>query len=395
MPAVDLPKSYIAHLERHGFDLQEVAGQGLCGSVYIALQRSLNRRVAVKFFDSAFVRSDLEMKKRFSREAKLLARFQHPNLPYVLTEGIVEAEHGATPYFVMEYVAGASLQKLLETKSRPDQQTAIDLTRQILSALQYAHQSAIIHRDIKPSNLMVDGRGRCFVIDFSIGVNFAPGKGETRVTKAGAILGTPPYAAPEQLADACRADHRSDIYSVGVVLLEMLAGRPDVANISKSLAGLPRGVSSAIEIACANDPEARYGAADEFARALGSTAYGLSPAPALAICRNLMCSSANWSSRGYYRGPRIIPDSTSSFCTSCGEQLCYDCEKCGHPIAETPSCGNCGNETFRIPECKKCGSWLTKEFVLTNGEQGCRKCQKTPPSATTEPPTDFDDDIPF
>ncbi|MBI2355122.1 MAG: protein kinase [Deltaproteobacteria bacterium] len=92
--------------------MSAVLGQGLCGSVYSATQASLNRKVAVKFFDSAFVRQDEAMLKRFVREAKLLARFQHQGFPYVLTEGIVQAEHGKAPYFVMEHIEGHTLREI-------------------------------------------------------------------------------------------------------------------------------------------------------------------------------------------------------------------------------------------------------------------------------------------
>lgn len=111
-----VPDEYVKHLAKQGFHLIETLGHGLSGSVYVAEQRSLNRRVAVKFFDSAFVRTEPAMRKRFVREAKLLARFQHPNIPYVLTEGIVDTQFGETPYFVMEYVHGNTVQEILREK---------------------------------------------------------------------------------------------------------------------------------------------------------------------------------------------------------------------------------------------------------------------------------------
>lgn len=106
-----VPDEYVKHLAKQGFELVETLGRGLSGSVYVAEQRSLSRRVAVKFFDSAFVRTEPSMRKRFVREAKLLAKFQHPNIPYVLTEGIVDTQFGETPYFVMEYVHGNTCRK--------------------------------------------------------------------------------------------------------------------------------------------------------------------------------------------------------------------------------------------------------------------------------------------
>lgn len=400
MKPPSLPPEYVNHLSRQGFVLTDVLGSGICGSVYLAEQPTLNRKVAVKFFDSAFVRSDQAMHKRFIREAKLLARFQHPNIPYVLTEGVLDAAHGKAPYFVMEYVNGMTLSDLLKEKGKLDRTLAVDLAVQVLDALSYAHINQIVHRDVKPSNVMVDSRMRCFLIDFSIGVSFDSKPGVPRATTRGEFLGSLPYASPEQMIDAATVDGRSDIYSVGVMLIELLTGRPETANFRKTLASLPRGMIDAIEKACASAPDERYRTAEEFIRAIGNRNHTAPPAlsPALAICSNLKCSEANWSSRGYYRGPRIIPDSTGSFCTSCGGSLAYLCKNCGAPISETPYCGGCGSENFRVPECKTCGSWLTKDYMDSGGQFGCQKCKDKKPNvwrSTPKPSPDVDDDIPF
>lgn len=400
MKSPQLPVEYVNHLSRQGFVLTNVLGSGLCGSVYLAEQPSLNRRVAVKFFDSAFVRSDQAMHKRFIREAKLLARFQHPNIPYVLTEGVVDAEHGKAPYFVMEYVSGKTLRELLEEKGALDRNFAVDIVVQILDALNYAHAHQIVHRDVKPSNVMIDSRMRCFLIDFSIGVSFESKPGVTRATTHGEFLGSPPYASPEQMLDAATVDGRSDIYSVGVMLMELLTGKRETANFGKALANFPRGLVDAIEKACASSPFERHKTADEFIRAISNRNHSVqSPlTPALAICANLKCANANWSSRGFYRGPRIIKESTSSFCTSCGGSLSYICKNCGAPISETPYCGGCGHENFKIPECESCGSWLTKEYMDTGGKYGCLKCKDRKKTSIFPPPEiqqNADDEIPF
>lgn len=395
-----IPPEYIGHLSRQGFVLTEVLGSGLSGSVYLATQVSLNRKVAVKFFDSAFVRTEPAMHKRFTREAKLLARFQHPNIPYVLTEGVVAADHGPAPYFVMEYVHGVTLQQLLREKGKLEPTQALSFASQILDALSYAHSHQIVHRDIKPANVMIDPRQRCYLIDFSIGVSFTAQPGVTRATTKGEMLGSPPYAAPEQLQDAGSADARSDLYGVGVMLVEMLSGKPDVTNIARSLSTLQRGVVEAVEQACKTDRSDRHRTAEDFVRAIGSRTFAAAPvlSPSLALCTNLKCSDANWSSRGYYRGPRVIKDSTGSFCTSCGKTLSYLCQNCGVPVSETPFCGSCGVENYRVPECKVCGSWLTREFMDTLGESGCSKCNGKKPNnrpAPSPPSFDLDDEIPF
>lgn len=396
MPSVYLPSEYVKHLERQGFVLSELLGQGLSGSVYSAIQPRLNRKVAVKFFDSAFVRDDEAMLKRFVREAKLLARFQHQGLPYVLTEGTVQAAHGKAPYFVMEYIEGDSLSQAI--RSRPlDQIAAADYAIQVLDALGYAHSHKIVHRDVKPANIMIDHRGRAFLIDFSIGVSFQPDRGMTRATKSGEVFGTMAYMSPEQLEDASKVDSRTDIYSMGVVLLEMLTGKTDRTNISRSLSGFPRAFVAAVETACASDPNARFKTAEEFIRALGGGREIGAPnlAPTLAICTNLKCPGADWTERGFYRGPNVIEKATNSFCTACGEQLSYQCPSCGVPIGNTPYCGNCGGQLYRIPECQKCGSWLTRDYIDSGGASGCLKCMKNEPAKTAASFSDFDDDIPF
>lgn len=395
-----LPDEYLKHLAKQGFQLTGNLGNGLSGSVYIAEQRSLNRQVAVKFFDSPFVRAEQAMLKRFVREAKLLAKFQHPNIPYVLTEGVVDTPHGPTPYFVMEYVQGHTVQTLLRERTKLEPKLAIDIATQILEALSCAHAHQIVHRDVKPSNIMIDARQRCFLIDFSIGVSFDSKPGVTRATTKGEMLGSPPYASPEQMVDAASIDFRSDLYGVGVMLVEMLTGRAEVTNLARTLSAFPRDLIDAIEKACAGDPAARHKTAEDFIRAMGRQHHSSPPtlAPALALCTNHKCTNADWSSRGYYRGPRVINESTGLYCTSCGKPLVYMCHNCGSSVTETPFCGSCGAEIFTIPECKVCGSWLTHEYMDSMGASGCSKCKGKEPSKQQPAPAtfaDFDDEIPF
>lgn len=340
------------------------------------------------------------MQKRFVREAKLLARFQHPNIPYVLTEGVVDAAVGQTPYFVMEYVHGSTVQEWLRTKIRLEPAAAIEIATQVLEALSCAHAHQIVHRDVKPSNVMIDARQRCFLIDFSIGVSFDAQPGVTRATTKGEMLGSPPYASPEQMVDAGSVDIRSDLYGVGVMLVEMLTGRAEITNIARTLSAYPRDLIEAIEKACATDPAARHMTADDFIRAVGRKHQSSPPtlSPALALCTNHKCTDADWTSRGFYRGPRVIKDSTGSFCTSCGKSLLYLCRNCGSSVGETPFCGSCGAEIYSIPECKVCGSWLTREY-MDSMASGCLKCKgkkgkiMPPPAPATF--ADMDDDIPF
>ena len=398
MESEELPKEYVERLGRRGFNLQKVLGRGGSGSVYLALQPSLNRKVAVKFFDSAFARESHTTHKRFMREARILAKFQHSGFPYVLTEGSVETFFGKAPYFVMEYVEGKSLREILNQSGKLPLEVSTDYICQVLRALAYAHTRQILHRDLKPANIMVGENGRCFVIDFSIGVSTVGEAGLTRATKIGDQIGTPQYMSPEQLNDPANVDNRTDIYSIGVVFLELLSGSTDRTNIAKTLVDVPPSIVDAIDKACKANPSVRYADAEEFIRALeiGLKIRGPSSSPALAICTNKKCSGADWTSRGFYRGPRIAEQCLDPFCTFCGEKLTYQCGECGHSIATTPHCGNCGTKNFQVPECARCGSWLTRgDMVGTLGEGGCSKCKGKAPKNAIAKFDDIDDDIPF
>lgn len=397
MPDVDLPVEYVTHLNRQGFDLGQVLGQGLSGSVYAADQPSLGRKVAVKFFDSAFVRGDADMRKRFSREARILAKFQHQGVPYVLTRGSVQAAHGDAPYFVMEYVEGKTLRQILNNGKPIGLRTSISYAQQVLDALGYAHARDIVHRDVKPGNIMVDQRGRCFLIDFSIGVSLRPESGLTRATGSADQLGTTAYMSPEQFRDPSTIDGRADVFAMGVVLLEMLTGHSDRTNIPKALREFPHSIIACIETACAMQLEERYQSAEDFVRALGGAEQILAPAthPALAICVNPKCAGADWSSRGYYRSPKVMEDSRDSYCTNCGEHLRYRCKACGAPIVNAPHCGNCGEQIYSIPTCEKCGSWLTLEYMGADTSNGCSKCSGRRMPEEVPAKDEFDDDIPF
>jgi len=199
-------------------EVQKLLGRGGMGAVYLARQKTLDRPVALKLL-APKGGTDPEFAERFAREAKALARLNHPGIVAVYDSGVVEGLY----YFLMEYVSGTSLREVMrQGKLAPRQ--ALALVPQICDALQYAHDEGVVHRDIKPENVLLDKKGRIKVADFGLAKILGQDASGDALTGSRHVMGTPHYMAPEQLEHPKQVDHRADIYSLGVVFYEMLTG---------------------------------------------------------------------------------------------------------------------------------------------------------------------------
>jgi hypothetical protein len=199
-------------------DILECIGRGGMGCVYKARQRHLDRLVVLKILP-AELGHDSAFAERFTREARALAKLNHPNIVTLHDFGF----SGGMYFFVMEYMDGMNLRELLQVE-RPSPEETLSVISYIANALQSAHEQGIVHRDIKPENILFDRRGHVKIADFGL-VKLATGSPlETSLTRTREAMGTPHYMAPEQWDDPQHVDHRADIYSLGVVLYEMLTG---------------------------------------------------------------------------------------------------------------------------------------------------------------------------
>ena len=214
------PPLAIDNIARHfpQLEILEQLGQGGMGVVYKARQRELDRLVALKVLppdigrDAAFV-------ERFQREARALARLNHPNIVAVYDFG----QRDGLCYFIMEFVDGANLRQLQRARQLTPQE-ALAIVPKVCEALQFAHDEGIVHRDIKPENILMDKKGRVKIADFGLAKLLGKSAPDFALTSPQTVMGTPHYMAPEQIQGTRDVDHRADIYSLGVVFYEMLTG---------------------------------------------------------------------------------------------------------------------------------------------------------------------------
>lgn len=215
------PAARISLLNRFEF-ISEV-GTGGVGVIYKAKQKNTGNIVAIKML--SFEDVSKESKLRFQEEAKACSRLVHDDLPKLMDYGLTE--HGQ-PYMVLEFFDGADLAQVLRTAGGVSMVTALDIAEQICSGLQYAHAQGVLHRDLKPSNIMIkwsEGLPVVKIVDFGIAKLIDEDEQRDKLTKTGEMIGTPTYMSPEQIVGK-DIDQRSDLYSVGCVLYELLVGHP-------------------------------------------------------------------------------------------------------------------------------------------------------------------------
>lgn len=249
-------------------EMIEVLGHGGMGAVYKVRQKRLDRLAALKIVRPD-VANDPAFTARFDREARTLARLNHPNIVGVFDFGDVDAptiggsSSGALYYFLMEYVDGVNLRQLIETRQVSPEQ-ALSIVSQVCDALQYAHSQGVVHRDIKPENILLDELGRVKIADFGL-AKLGAESDDMQLTGTNQVLGTMRYMAPEQMHGSGSVDHRADIYSLGVVLYEMLTGETPVGVFAAPSKRVPIDIrfDDVVMKSLASDPDHRFQSVSE------------------------------------------------------------------------------------------------------------------------------------
>jgi predicted Ser/Thr protein kinase len=257
------------------YELEELVGHGGMSSVYRARDSLLERNVALKVLHEQY-NADDDFVERFKREARSVAQLQHPNIVTVIDRG----EADGRQYIVFEYIDGENLKELVVRKGRLDIREALEIAVEVARGLAFAHGQGLVHRDVKPQNVLLNGDGRAKVTDFGI----ARSVDVEGMTETGTVLGTSTYIAPEQ-ASGQPVDAQTDVYALGVVLYELLAGEVPFPgetfvavamkhvhepppNLLELRADIPLRVAAVVDRALEKDPDQRFSSMDAFAAEL-------------------------------------------------------------------------------------------------------------------------------
>ena len=247
-------------------EVMELLGQGGMGAVYKARQPALDRLVALKVLPHEAER-DPAFAERFAREARALARLHHPNIVTVYDSG----QSGELYYFLMEYVDGVTLrQALADGPLAPSK--ALRIVAQICAALQFAHDQGVVHRDIKPENILLTRKGEVKIADFGLAKLLGPDSQASSLTATWQVMGTRHYMAPEQELRPLHVDHRADIYSLGVVLYELLTGQLPVGSFAppSQKVAVDARLDAIVLRAMAREPDDRYQQVSDLGRAIAA-----------------------------------------------------------------------------------------------------------------------------
>jgi serine/threonine-protein kinase len=257
------------------YEVEELVGHGGMSSVYKARDALLERHVALKILHEQYSADD-GFVERFKREARSVAQLQHPNIVTVIDRG----EENGRQFIVFEYIEGENLKEHVVRNGRLDVREALEIALEVARGLAFAHDQGLVHRDVKPQNILLNGDGRAKVTDFGI----ARTVDVDGMTQTGTVLGTSNYIAPEQ-ASGNRVDAHSDVYALGVVLYELLAGEvpfpgesfvavamkhvhEPAPNLLDVRGDVPLRVAAAVDRALEKDPEQRFPTMDAFAAEL-------------------------------------------------------------------------------------------------------------------------------
>lgn len=259
------------------YHLESKLGEGGMGTVYLAHDRELDRRVAVKLLASSYV-GDKEVVERFEREARLTARLDHPNIVPVYDVG----RHEGRPFIVMKKLEGQSLAFVLREKGGFTRDETLRLLRQLAAGVDFIHAQGFIHRDIKAGNIFVGSDGQATILDFGI---LRPARGKEALTRTGMVMGTPHYMAPEQALGIKNVDHRVDLYALAVVIFECLTGtlpfeaeselrliqmqaHQPPPDLLERAPWIPKAVAAVMKRGLSKVPEERFGSAGELVAAI-------------------------------------------------------------------------------------------------------------------------------
>jgi serine/threonine-protein kinase len=270
-----LSSTIIANRTIANYRLVEIRGTGGMANIYKAIQLSLDRPVALKIMHPHFHTNEAFI-ARFEKEAKRAAMLQHENIVSIIDYGCDNGEY----YIAMEYIDGTNLSDIIRKQRKMPLEVALHVCHQVAEGLKYAHNMGLVHRDIKPGNIMLSYDGRVMITDFGI----AKATGDLSITSTGQVIGSPSYMAPEQAAGR-PTDHRSDLFSLGIIFYEILAGEKPfngdtyqsliasiMSNYPASLQDyridVTREIDELVQRALVKVTESRYQSAEEFSEAI-------------------------------------------------------------------------------------------------------------------------------